>query len=376
MARRSKGQSERTAYLVLGMHRSGTSAVTQLLALCGAGLPQNLMAGDQHNARGYFEPWKIALFNSERLHAAGTAWDDPFVFPFRPLNEADEASWRHRARALFEEEFGEAPFPLLKDPRVTPLLPFWREVLSGLGLGARCVIPVRHPLAVAGSLKRRDGFPVEKSLLLWTSYMLAAEVESRELPRAFVGYDALLADWRREVARIEAAHGAPLPKPAGPSASAIDDFLTPELRHNAEAGELSAYGWAGALTVTVHAWFAQAAAGETPDRAPLAAAAAELARRQAEFGVLVSPVTRDLDVARIELEDLQRRIEIEARWAADREQDLRNVAAAREHQYRGEAEARIAKLQAELQATRAEIEVLNGRWAEAGARLDAILAEG
>src|SRR5204863_8238513 len=57
----------RTAYLVLGMHRSGTSAVTQLLGLAGAKLPANVMPGDEHNEKGYFEPWKIAIFNDERL---------------------------------------------------------------------------------------------------------------------------------------------------------------------------------------------------------------------------------------------------------------------------------------------------------------------
>src|SRR4051812_3546430 len=56
-------ETKRTAYLVLGMHRSGTSAVTQLLALAGANLPENVMAGDEHNAKGYFEPWKIAILN-------------------------------------------------------------------------------------------------------------------------------------------------------------------------------------------------------------------------------------------------------------------------------------------------------------------------
>src|SRR4051812_9007473 len=66
----------RAAYLVLGMHRSGTSAVTRLLALAGAHLPDNVMPGDEHNARGYFEPWKIAIFNDQRLRAAGAAWDD------------------------------------------------------------------------------------------------------------------------------------------------------------------------------------------------------------------------------------------------------------------------------------------------------------
>ena len=85
-------------------------------------------------------------------------------------------------------------------------------MLATRKVAARCVIPVRHPLAVAGSLARRDGFTAAKSVLVWSAYMLAAEAYTRDLPRAFVGYDALLGDWRAEVARIEAAHGAPLPK--------------------------------------------------------------------------------------------------------------------------------------------------------------------
>src|SRR5690606_31481531 len=69
MPKAAKTPQARTAYLVLGMHRSGTSAATQLLALAGADLPKNVMPGDEHNQKGYFEPWKIALFNDQRLHA-------------------------------------------------------------------------------------------------------------------------------------------------------------------------------------------------------------------------------------------------------------------------------------------------------------------
>src|SRR5436190_24366588 len=94
----------RTAYLVLGMHRSGTSAVTQLLALAGASLPENVMAGDEHNAKGYFEPWKIAILNDARLRAAGAAWDDVFAFPFKPLPQQEERIWLSRAVTLFDEE--------------------------------------------------------------------------------------------------------------------------------------------------------------------------------------------------------------------------------------------------------------------------------
>lgn len=333
---------DRTAYLVLGMHRSGTSAVTQVLALAGAELPRNVMAGDEHNAKGYFEPWKIALFNDERLRAAGAAWDDVFAFPFRPLPTRPERAWITRAEALFGEEYGDAAYPLLKDPRVTVLLPLWRTVLSDLDVAARCVIPVRHPLAVAGSLSRRNGFPPEKAVLLWTAYMLAAEAYTRDLPRAFVSYDGLLSDWRAEVGRIESAHGAALPKLTDKAAAEISAFLTPELRHNAADDGLKALGWAGELTAQVHAWFEAASTGKTPGSAALDRAAGAITARAQEMAVLVSPVTRDLDVARAEL------VELRQRYAFEQNQTRR--------------------LQTELEALRRAC-------IEASDRLDAVLAD-
>ncbi|WP_325459943.1 hypothetical protein [Phenylobacterium sp.] len=335
--------------------------MTQLLALAGAHLPEHVMPGDEHNAKGYFEPWKIALFNDERLRAAGSAWNDVFAFPHRPLARKDERVWLSRALDLFQEEYGDARHPLLKDPRVTVLMPFWRTVLEDLGIGVRAVIPVRHPLAVAGSLSRRDGFATETSILLWSAYMLAAEAYTRDLPRAFVSYDGLLGDWRSEVRRIEAAHGAPLPNLTDKAGRAIDRFLTPELRHNAGAGELAALGWAGALTAAVHDWFEAAATGAAPDRAPLERAAAELSRRREEIGVLVSPTARDLDATRAELRELRDR-------ATAREAELRET-------LKSDRETLEAGWRADVERLQAELETMRRRWAELSRRLDSMLAE-
>jgi hypothetical protein len=297
--------------------------VTQLLALAGAELPANVMPGDEHNAKGYFEPWRIALFNDERLRAAGGAWDDVFGFPYRPLASREERQWLVRAEAIFEEEYGRVRFPLLKDPRVTVLAPFWRTVLQDAGIGLRCVIPVRHPLAVAGSLARRNGFPDQKSVLLWAAYMLAAEAYTRDLPRVFVDYDSLLADWRAEAGRIEAAHAAKLPKLTETATKAIDAFLTPELRHNQGDGQLSELGWAGALAAEVFAQCRVAAADRPIDRRALEDAGAALAQRREEVGDLVSPATRDLDALRAELRETRARLEAEVAelretWNRDR----------------------------------------------------------
>ena len=380
-APRTRAASPPTAYLVLGMHRSGTSAVTQLLALAGCALPAGVMPGDAHNARGYFEPWRIAVFNDERLRAAGSAWDDPFAYPFRPLPAAEEAAWRARAGDLFDAEFKGAAFPLMKDPRATVLLPLWREVLAQRGLAPRCVIPVRHPLAVAGSLARRDGFAPAKSVLVWSAYMLAAEAYTRDLPRAVVSYDALLADWRTEAARIETAHGAPLPALTEAAGRRIDAFLTAELRHNAGDGDLADLGWAGEIAQAVHTWFEAKAAGGDPPRRALDAAAAGLAKWQAEIGVLVSPSARDLATARADLSEARNRqavadaleAELRAKLILERETlEAGWKATARELETAAED---LKSVTAQLEAAAKRLQRFSTTFGEINLELDAALAD-
>jgi hypothetical protein len=356
----SETAATRTAWLVLGMHRSGTSAATQLLALAGCDLPANVMPGDEHNARGYFEPWKIAIFNDERLRAAGSAWDDPFAYPFRPLPPEEEKAWLARGSDLFDSEFGAARHPLMKDPRATVLLPFWRALLAEKGAQARCVIPVRHPLAVAGSLRRRDGFTDEKSVLVWSAYMLAAEAYTRDLPRAFVGYDALLADWRAEAGRIEAALGARLPNLTDEAGREIDRFLSPDLRHNTAEARLAELGWAGEIAQEVYSWFSARAAGGEPEQAMLDGAALRLAARAEEIGALVSPQARDLAAARFELKAARDALIAAEAYQADLRAELENQRRALEDGWR-----------ADLQ----RLETAHGLLAQVNAELDAALKD-
>jgi hypothetical protein len=327
----------RAAYLVLGMHRSGTSATAQLLAKAGAGLPEHVMPGDQHNAKGYFEPWRIANLNNQRLQAAGSAWDDVFAFPQSSLPIKGEQAWIQQGHDLFTEEYGDTPLPLLKDPRVSVLMPFWEQVLTRLGIAPRVVIPVRHPLAVAGSLAKRNGFPVEKSVLLWTSYMLASEAYSRGLPRVFVSYDNLLADWRGQLARIETAHGIAMPGLTKTGIREMDRFLTPKLNHNEAEGEMPALDGLGPLISAFHEGLVSAANDRDLDGAAIAAVADAVSDLKGRVGALVSPVTRDLDLVRSQLLDLQQKQDF------DEHQKVLN-----------DPTPRIAALEAELAALRSE----------------------
>jgi hypothetical protein len=208
---------------------------------------------------------------------------------------------------------------------------------------------VRHPLAVAGSLRRRDGFADEKSVLVWSAYMLAAEAYTRDLPRAFVGYDALLADWRAEVARIEAAHGAPLPKLTTKAALEVDGFLTADLRHNAVSEGLKALGWAGEIAGEVFAWFEAKAAGGEPSRDLLDSAAAKLAERARDMGALISSTTRDLAAVRAELMDARARLAVAEAFEAEAKANIARL----EDGWRA-AQSLLDSVDAELDAALAE----------------------
>ena len=114
----AQGGVRRRAILVLGMHRSGTSALTRLLALCGADLPQRLMEPNFANPKGYWEPADIVDLHDEMLAAAGSSWNDVAGFPLGWLDTPEGQSFRSRLRSSFQDAFDDAPLALLKDPRI------------------------------------------------------------------------------------------------------------------------------------------------------------------------------------------------------------------------------------------------------------------
>ena len=76
-----KAGRARKAILVLGMHRSGTSALTRVLNLYGAALPRRMIPPNPNNEKGYWEPKVIVRIHDELLSAAGSRWDDVLDFP-------------------------------------------------------------------------------------------------------------------------------------------------------------------------------------------------------------------------------------------------------------------------------------------------------
>ncbi|MGA3067284.1 MAG: hypothetical protein ABSF29_10600 [Tepidisphaeraceae bacterium] len=223
---------DRTALIVLGMHRSGTSALAGMLHLLGAGKPADLMPADEFNEKGYWESKEAADFNDEIFKSAGTKWDHIGRFPTEWFKKPQTDDFRRRAAELLHKTFGDSPLFVLKDPRTSLLVPFWQSVLKEMRIRPIFVLTARNPKEVADSLAHRDHFPAPKSMLLWLIHLLEAERSTRGLPRCLVAYDMLLDDWRRCARRVSQAMTSPWPKSIDQAAPEIEALLSKSLRHH------------------------------------------------------------------------------------------------------------------------------------------------
>lgn len=294
-AKTAKTTTARRALVVAGMHRSGTSAMARLLSLSGATLPERVMAPAPDNPAGFWEPWEMVALNDRILAAFDSSWDDVFTLRVADHAAALKSSFLGEAKSFLAANFGEADLLVIKDPRASVLAPFWREALTDSGIAPLYVIMVRNPLAVARSLFKRNEFSTQKSVLVWTSYMLAVERDTRGCDRLFVDYDAMLDDWRATLAAVEASMGQALPRSADEAAADIDGFLNRSHRHHeATAEDLSARSdvWAGARTV--FEWFEAAAKGKAPPAAILDEVAAQILALEAAMGAVCADMRREV----------------------------------------------------------------------------------
>jgi hypothetical protein len=223
--------------MVLGMHRSGTSAVTRVVGLLGADLPKNLMQSNSGNESGYWESTDLMVVHDEILDSAGSKWDDWRAFNPEWYRSPAADAFKSRIVEVLERDFEHSRLFVIKDPRICRIWPLWSEVLDTFGAKPGVVISVRNPLEVAASLKRRDGFLAGKCGLLWLRHVIDAEASTRGLPRTIVNYEDLLEDPNGVVATLGSRLGVGWPRRAAVSELEIERFITPQLRHHVMAQE-------------------------------------------------------------------------------------------------------------------------------------------
>jgi hypothetical protein len=225
------------ALFVMGMGRSGTSAITRVLSLCGGTLPKELVRATSANPVGYWEPRAALDLNDAILRRHGSNWADPTL----RLQEKDAFNAHQRAYCIasirnFLTTLPAAPLVVIKEPRITMLSGVWFEAARLAGFEIAALIAVRHPQEVIASFAAFNQDSAELSSALWLKYSLLAERETRGLPRVFVEYANLLDDWRREIKRISAALAVDLNTW---EEGVIDEFINPNLRRQRYCGPVT-----------------------------------------------------------------------------------------------------------------------------------------
>lgn len=235
--------ADRIALLVLGMHRSGTSALSGTLSKIGYGLPVTLAPADHNNRNGYFESKALWKVNDALLAEIGSGWDDWSAVDMQALPGDLYARSRTRAIELIKAEYDHHDGPvLLKDPRMCRNMPLWIDALGAAGYATHVVHTHRHPSEVAASLHRRDGYDPAYGLLMWLRHVLEAESATRALPRAFTTFNTLMQDWQNTIKTLHQRLGLPPPDLSDETQAEVQGFLNAKLRNfDTPAGTLE--GW-------------------------------------------------------------------------------------------------------------------------------------
>jgi len=226
----------KSVVLVAGSGRSGTSLFAGIMQRLGYAVPGPEVPTDDTNPRGFAESQWVVDFHTRQLKRAGvtvadarpTAW----ALTARPCLDpvvVDEL------RGWMSAQLARADHLVVKDPRISWFAPLWRRCAEDLGAPPRFVTMLRHPAEVIDSKQRwYGGGQGEVSRAAgWLNQTLFTERATRDVPRLFVRYDDLLADWTREVTRAGEVLDLELVRSATPvELRSVHEFVDRDLRRS------------------------------------------------------------------------------------------------------------------------------------------------
>lgn len=179
------------AISVLGMHRSGTSAITRSINILGVeiGDKRTMYKPQVDNPKGFWEQEKIGLLNDIILENCGSDWDKPNLLKDEWWKSSDILPYKYQLIEMIVLNYANYDLWVWKDPRTSILLPLWKDVLNELQIDVDYVICIRNPLDVYKSLEIRNGFTLEKSTRLWLIYTLSALFWTQNRKRVIIHFE-------------------------------------------------------------------------------------------------------------------------------------------------------------------------------------------
>lgn len=191
----------RPIVVVLGMHRSGTSLLSNVLHSLGVDMADTSDHVSPKNAGGFWERPHLVAIQDEILAAIGRPIAKPsHVLPFPPAwwRSKEVQAIKPKLLAYVREQLS-SPMPWgFKDPRTCRLLPLWWEVFRELNLEPIYIHALRTPAEAAHSMSRKSSarrLSLATSELMWLSYNydIARHVTLKRQPLV-VDYDEWFED--------------------------------------------------------------------------------------------------------------------------------------------------------------------------------------
>lgn len=241
--------------IVVGMHRSGTSAVVRGLQALSVYLGKDFLDAQPENPTGYWEDKGVVEINERALKTLGLKWDDASPIAPERFRAFRIRILRAAAARYIARTFGSQPLWGFKDPRTIRLLPFWQGVFQRCSVNDSYVVVIRNPRSVAASLFRRQAMDAAAAQRLWLIHMVPFLRDLRNRPMVVVDYDLLMLQPRAQLERIARALNLPL---NATNVGEVDrfaaEFLDETLRHSVFApNELDLSGPEGRLTHEAYA---------------------------------------------------------------------------------------------------------------------------
>lgn len=226
----------RLGVIILGMHRSGTSALGGLINKMGLKTGGPLIQAAEDNEKGFFERIDVVLQDDYLMQKQGVHYShntykyDPLVGVKHVLNDDGKFFKEgHRGLAFLNNQEN---YPwMLKDPRLCITLRTWLPLLNFI---PAVLFTYRHPMDVALSMNKREfeRFAVNKGLRLWYVYNKRAILQSHDLCRVVTSHRKVMQQPHQELARIfDELHGCGVDVPHQLTDEEVSSFIDIKLQH-------------------------------------------------------------------------------------------------------------------------------------------------
>ena len=178
---------------VLGMHRSGTSALTGML--CKEGLvfpPIDLLEANDGNKKGFWESESLVNLNDWLLSEFNINWHNIYEIPKNWEDESITKIWREKFLNVIINSFRTTNHVVIKDPRFCYLFKGITPLINNNILDTKIFIPIRNPLEVVRSIKKRHALQDSYILKLWITNILEVESITRGQERLIIDFNEII----------------------------------------------------------------------------------------------------------------------------------------------------------------------------------------